>query len=319
METFLNKKINSIQGPDFLIVGLNKSGSYWLAAMLDVHPEINCFPTLPGGKSGVGEPHFFDVLGSIDEDGGTKFIKSFTETRNGYFSDLVPYFNEVSREELIKMFRDRYSQWCDLFRKKRLVGEKTQEYIFYLDLIDFCYPEIKKICIIRDIKDRLVSFHFNEIRKGRKEYSEEISDDFVAMFIQRAFKEYEILSSYSGNIYCYTYESLKIRSKEVLTGILNYLDVEVSDKILEKMIEAGSFERLSALDQLSEKEAIRKGDIKSTEFSRKPGEELWNSQYRKGIVGDWKNHLTKKQANRVDLILQQLRDAVFKKYNIVEL
>lgn len=305
-------------GPDFLVVGMNKSGSYWLAAMLDAHPEINCFPTLPGGKSGVGEPHFFDVLGSIDEDGGVKFVKSFTETRDGYFADLVPYLEKVSKKELYNIFRDRYSQWCDTFRKKRLVGEKTQEYIFYLDLIDYCYPVIKKICIIRDIKDRLVSFHFNEIRKGRKEYSEEISDDFVDLFIQRALKEYNILFSYGGNMYCYTYESLKVNPKEVLAGVLNYLGAEVSDEILEKMINAGSFEKLSALDELYGKGTSSIDDPESAGLGRKPGEELWNSQYRKGIVGDWKNHLTKQQARRVDLTLQSIKDAIFGKYNLYE-
>ncbi|MFY9493269.1 MAG: sulfotransferase domain-containing protein [Minisyncoccia bacterium] len=306
-----------IRGPDFLVVGMNKSGSYWLAAMLDAHPEINCFPTLPGGKSGVGEPHFFDVLGSIDEDNGVKFVKSFTKTRNGYFADLVPYFNKISRNELYNMFRDRYSQWCDSFRKKRLVGEKTQEYIFYLDLIDYCYPVMKKICIVRDIKDRVVSFHFNEARKGRQDLTDNISDDFVDAFIKRANKEYSILNDYKGNMYCYTYESMKTEPQKMLVGILEYLEVEVSEDISKNMVEAGSFERLSALDKLSEKKINSDATgVETSNFSRKPGEELWNSQYRKGIVGDWRNHLTQVQADRMDLSVKEIKDRVFKKYNL---
>ena len=286
-----NKK-NKIPPPDFLVVGMNKSGSYWLAAMLDAHPEINCFPNLPGGKSGVGEPHVFDVLGSIDEDGGQKFARSFTETRDGYFADLVPYLNKVSRNELYDMFRERYSSWCDKFRKKRLVGEKTQEYIFYLDIIDYFYPTIKKICIIRDPKDRLVSFHFNEIRKGRQEYSTTIADDFIEGFLSRVKKEYSVLLNYSGEMYCYTYESMKEKSWETITGVLNYLGAKVSDIILKIMVEAGSFERLSALDKFYDENKQGKiMDIKNI-LGRKPGEEQWTSQYRKGIVGDWKNYLT---------------------------
>ena len=35
--------------PDFLIVGLQKCGTYWLTALLDSHPEISSLPPLPGG------------------------------------------------------------------------------------------------------------------------------------------------------------------------------------------------------------------------------------------------------------------------------
>ena len=93
--------------------------------MLDSHPEINCFPSLPGGKSGVGEGHIFDVLATIDQDVGKQFIKSFTETRDGFFADLAPYLNKVSRNELYDLIRKRYTEWCNSYRKKRLVGEKT--------------------------------------------------------------------------------------------------------------------------------------------------------------------------------------------------
>jgi len=302
MEFFLNKI--KYKDPDFLVVGLNKSGSYWLAAMLDAHPEINCFPTLPGGKSGVGEPHIFDVLGSIDEDGGAQFRKSFTETRDGYFADLVPYLDKVSRNELYDMFRERYSQWCDLFRKKRLVGEKTQEYIFYLDIIDYFYPEIKKICIIRDSKDRLVAFYFNQVRKGREAASKKIPDEFITSFVERVKKEYKILLDYPKEIYCYTYESMIQDSKNALTGVLKFLGAVVSEKILAEMIRAGSFEKLTALD------------AGSSDSSRKPGEELSTSHYRKGVAGDWKNYLDDQQAELVNSKLGELEKKMFKKYNL---
>ena len=139
------------KNPDFFVVGLQKSGSYWVTALLNAHPEIRCFPDLYGGQTGVGEGRIFDMLASIDEDNGVAFKNSFLNYHNGFYADLVPLLNKISRKDLYIKFRDRYREWCNMHRNgKRLVGDKTTEYIFHLDMIDDFYPGVKKICIIRD-------------------------------------------------------------------------------------------------------------------------------------------------------------------------
>ena len=68
------------------------------------------------------------------------------------------------------------------------------------------------------------------------------------------------------------------------------------------MINNASFQKLNAID--------------SGTIGRARGEESTKSHYRKGIIGDWKNHLTIEQAKLVDNMLINLRTKVFNKYNL---
>lgn len=79
-----------IREPDFLVVGLQKCGTFWVTALLDAHPEISCIPSFFGGRDGVKEVHLFDTLASIDEDGGERFRRVFGHKHEGFFADLVP-------------------------------------------------------------------------------------------------------------------------------------------------------------------------------------------------------------------------------------
>lgn len=281
-----------------------------MTALLNAHPEISAFPFLPfhnePGKNKIGEMHLFDTLASLEPGNEDKFTRPFDDFLTKYnkiFADLVPYEKSVPRQELYRMFIERYSQYCNQMRgSKKLVGESTPAYVFYLDFIDSFYPGVKKICIIRDPKDRVVSWHFNQLRKGRKTEMT-ISAPFALDYCQtRIMKEYKSLLNYSGNIYCITYERLSSHSREVIEGLLKYLEVEFDDGIISHMIEDGSFKKLDARD--------------SGGLGRERGEESLTSHYRKGIVGDWKNYFTKEQAEMVDNLLFDLQQKVFKKFNL---
>ena len=291
--------------PDFLVIGMQKSGTYWVTALLDAHPEINCFPAMYGGQSNSEEVHLFDDLASIDQDNGKKFKDIFNRRHNGFFSDLTPYLNKVNRNELYDLFRKRYNQFCNLQRKKRLVGEKTAEYVLHLGIVDYFYPKIKKLCIIRDPKDRIVSFHFHQLRK-RKKFEEQISDEYVKDYCKnRIKKEYETLLAYKGSVNCFTYEALSKEPDRIINGVLDYLGVASNKEIVESMITEGSFKSLTKKNKLI-KDKIRN-----------QGEEFRKSHYRKGVVGDWINHLNKKQVDITNSILSDLEQKVFEKYNLI--
>ena len=294
--------------PDFIVIGLQRSGSSWVTAFLSGHPEIICIPTLYGEQTGVGEGHIFDNLAKIDEDGGKSCLHSFTHYHDDFFAPLVPLIiNKVSKKELYDAFRERYNLWCDVQRKKtgkRLVGEKTTEYVFYLDLIDEFYPGIKKLCILRDPRDRIVSFHFHKLRRNQKKENK-ITDAYTKNYCQTRIKpEYEKLLAYSGNIHCFTYEQMTSDPKTTLRNILNYLEAKTSNEIIEAMIKEGSFESVTERDQIAK------------DGKRKRGQESLKSHYRKGIVEDWKNHLTKEQVAIIKQELSSLQKKVCKKYNL---
>lgn len=335
------------RGPDFLIVGLQKSGSQWVTAILDAHPEINCFPSLAGQKSGVGQGHFFDILGSVDEDGGERFRSSFSKKHYGYFADLVPLLGTVSREELHRRFRERYNSWCDLQRTKRLVGEKTVEYVFHLDLIERLYPGIKKFCILRDPRDRVVSYHFHQLRKKQKPEGL-ITDEFVDRYIERVRREYESILRHSGSLYCFTYESLAANQIETVAGILGYISVAASDRIIGDIVGAGGFARSVALDRFfgSEVRRFRQfvyvffrflGRMRAHAIAARLARRFFlikcrwfdafvfyrarsqngpASHYRKGVAGDWRNHLAEPQSARIVSALASLHKKLAEKYRI---
>ena len=301
------------QGPNFLVVGLQRSGTHWVAALLNAHPEISCFPTDYFDKGFgvynrkiVGEVYLFNTLASLEpgtEDRHTRPLEEYLTKHNLLFADLVPYKDKVPKAELYGMFIERYNQICEDHRKgKKLVGESTSDYVFHLNFIDSFYPNIKKLCIIRDPKDKIVSRHFNMLRKGRKA-EVDISDEFIIEYCKTVIqKEYGSLLAYDGTIHCFTYEQLTSQPQLVLKGILEYFDLTTDKKIIEQMIAAGDFKKMSSNDDGT--------------GGRERGQELLGSVYRKGIVGDWVNHLTQHQAELIDGLIGDVREKVFSKYNL---
>jgi len=299
-------------GPEFLIVGCQRSGTSWVAALLNNHPEVACFPAIAFRKESgeysndFGEIHLFNTLASLEpgnEDKPVRPISNYLTTHHKYFADLVLYEGKVSKKELYDKFIQRYNELCDSKRgTKKLVGESTPAYIFHLDFIDSFYPGIKKLCIMRDPKDKIISWHYNNIRKGRKAEMT-ISDEFILDYCQkRITKEYGSLLAYKGKVHCFTYERLTNNAKEVISGILKYLEVRIDEELIGDMINNASFQKLTAID--------------SGAVGRARGEESIKSHYRKGIIGDWNNHLTVEQAKLVDNMCINLRTKVFNKYKL---
>lgn len=304
-----------LKGPNFLVVGLERSGTHWVASLLNAHPEVACIPlaALYGWqekyqKEFFGEIHLFNTLASLELGNEEKFVRpldSYLTTHNKYFADLVVCRDQLPKEKLYALFIERYNQLCEMHRQsKKIVGESTPAYIFHLDFIDHFYPQIKKVCIIRDPKDRVVSWHFNQIKKQRK-IDTKITNEFIRDYCEKRIKkEYENMLNYSGKIFCFTYESLSdgVRTPHVVANLLDYLAVDSNYHIIKKMIEEADFKKVSTQDN----DAV----------ARERGQELLTSHYRKGMVGDWQNYLTIEQAKIIDEIIGNLQNQVFAMYEI---
>jgi len=280
--------------PDFLVIGMQKSGTHWITAILNQHSQIRCFPSLPQRVGGDGSPpaRLFHVLARLDNDYAS-FRRSMRRVLKHEFADLVPEEEpdtEAGRRELRLALRDRFSAYCDAQRKlhgKPFVGEKTAETIHQMALVDELFPQIKKVCILRDPRDRLVSYHNQQILKGRRDerpITEDDVDDYLERYLRR---DYGGLLEVGEPFFLLSYEQLHEDPVPVVERLVGFIGAAPGQA--EAMAEAASFERLSG---------------------RQPAVEDRSSYYRKGVVGDWHEKLEPHVAQRIVDGLEDLTRAV---------
>lgn len=294
--------------PNFLVIGLERSGTHWVAALLNAHPQIACFPSQYWyeelGKNKIGSVHFFDTLAGLE--GKSQFTRDFNDFSYKYnevFKDLVPLKETLPKEELYEKFVEKYSEYCKTLKgDKEIVGESSTGYVFVLPFIDKLYPGIKKICTIRDPKDRIVSWHFNQVRKGRKKEGKEITEAFAMEYLtNKIIPEYEKLMAYTGEILCVSYEALHNSPQKEIEKILVHLGFSPALLEMQTMIQEASFERQTKQEG---------------ETERRKGEEDYMSGLRKGIAGDWNNYINKELALKIDETIRPYTNKLFDKYDI---
>jgi LmbE family N-acetylglucosaminyl deacetylase len=260
--------------PDFLVIGLQKSGTYWLTALLDAHHDIRCFPSRPGHEDGTGEAHLFDILALMDAD-FPKFSKLLTKKLGGHFAPLVPKHapaTEAARRKLMLQLRDRFNEYCvaqRLSSGKRLVGEKTTETVLHPRLVGQLYPGIRKVCILRDPRDRAVSFFFHQQRKSRIARDAVMTANAARDYVARVRRDYSGLLDMPGPLHVLTYEHLSAAPRAEVERLLRFLGVDAAPEVVELMVTEASFQALAG---------------------RNPGEENAGSHYRQGMPGNWSEH-----------------------------
>jgi LmbE family N-acetylglucosaminyl deacetylase len=288
------------RGPAFFVVGMQKSGSYWVTALLNGHPEIRCFPSRPKGRDGAPEAHFFDVLARLDED-FEAFRSSMRKKLGGAFADLVPDTppaTRTERDDLVDRLRTRFNEYCSrqgVNAGKRLVGEKTTETVHYPDLVRSLYPGVRKVCILRDPRDRVVSFFFHQQRKRQLGANALLSDDYVRRYVERVQRDYRGLLEMEGPLFVVTYEQLSADPEQYVRRLLEFLGVDASDRVVSSLIRAASFEALSG---------------------RAPGTSDPTSHFRQGTPGAWSDHLPAAMADFMTTALDSLTRQVEDRFGL---
>lgn len=276
--------------PDFFIIGLQKSGTYWLTALLDAHPEIRCFPSRPGRRDGAGEAHFFDLLARMDRD-YVRFRKSLGAKLGKQVIAALPEEPPESpdaRATVVSLLREQFNAYCQdqrVLARKYFVGEKTTETVFHPDLVEQLYPGVRKICVLRDPRDRIVSFFFHQKRKGRLPEDATITDAFVLEYVARVRRDYEGLLQMAAPLHVLTYEALTADTPGEVTRLLTFLGVDTDPAVVKRVVAAASFEVLSG---------------------REPGNEVVASHFRNGRPGNHEKYLSPANASRVVAMLEDL-------------
>lgn len=157
----------------------------------------------------------------------------------------------------------------------------------------------KIIHVIRNPKDIAVSLYHHLVDFGLSNISFSQFMETMFMIPSPAFsmgswydyvKEFEQAAENDkhGAILTMFYESMKKNPIDETKRLAKFLNVEASDKLIEDIVEKCSFGNLKNADNTIKDQSILKKiiDLPSVDGQAKP------NIYRKGIIGDWKNHFT---------------------------
>lgn len=269
----LNDQIKKVLDKDIFFIGsVAKSGSTWVQHILNGHPEISCH----------GESHFPVLLLFLNQlaNSYNKHVhvanqKILQENRISRLNpDDLRYLLTASIALILGKMPDASHFKC--------IGEKTPENLRIMEEIALMIPNAKFINIIRDGRDATVSGWIQENRK----YPDKnlLLEDYVkgnAEIWAAAIRfARELGKKYPERYHEVRYEDLKSEPDTAIKRLVQFLNVDYSEKSVALCRQNGSFEKLSG--------------------GRAPGEEERSSHFRKGITGDWKNHFNN---NCIDIFM----------------
>ena len=254
-------------------------------------------------KQAINSIENFTCLGSnqfFDHSPGHKGMSTLHYHLTEMNNEETPF--NINRNTYIELFQNIYkSRINDLSNDSTLFfGEKSTAQ--NLNLIKGIFPESKKIVLLRDMRDIVVSFafHFDRRYKYRlKNWTRErskfdengyIKNDFIDREISKIKSYYEHLlqNTNMDNVIFIKYEDLNSNDGiKYFYKIINFIsngktkDLEVS---INKSWEDHTFEKLSQ--------------------GRQKGEKDTKSFFRSGKSGDYINHLTEYQIDYINKELE---------------
>ena len=262
----INRRLEEIYSRNiFFVVGVPKSGTTWLQSLLDAHVEITC----------SGEENFSKLLSNF-EHVVNDYNKAMAANNQKLGANGHMLFTQENLEHLIvtatgQLF-DNYNGGSDI----KCIGSKSPVMIETVRAYAHMIPGAKFIHIIRDGRDVCVSawirnLLWNEEGTRKRWPSFEIFVESTGLnwagYINKARS---VKIDFPDRYQEIHYERLHSDPESTIKGILEFLGVDASKPMIDLCIETASFEKLSR--------------------GRKRGQEDNESFYRKGIIGDWKNH-----------------------------
>jgi LPS sulfotransferase NodH len=267
--------LDSVRRLDKLfIIGCGRSGTTWLMNALNGHDEIVV----------CGEGRFFHRLEPFLIEAFAGFNKSQPNPDNTHAATLL---RETDVWLILRtMIDSQFARYISVNRPKpglKIVGDKTPIHTLAMAKIMGMYPEAKFIHIIRDPRDMATSqwvrFARNNDSRGVEAYTEEqITRTWVTHVEAARRGGVQLGNARYAEV---RYEDLMENEQAEVSRLLRFLGVDASAEQISKCVEAGSFKKHTG--------------------GRKRGEEVAGAFYRKGVVGDWVNHLP------ADVVLRSCR------------
>lgn len=289
---------NPEHAPGPLIFGAaRRSGTTWLSGLLNIHPELEC----------RNEGWLFNDFGAsfpdwIDE----RKVRTWAagdESKGTWLRDMNvdECLHVLRRGAWLALMREaiRREGWKD-WSRLRWVGDKTTSfYCTQIDRVHATFPDARFIHMIRDGRDVVVSDIFLLIREidervvpapvraqaleaaeyhvhGRGRPVPLLQPDVLRYLttewvrtVGGGLRAQELFGPQYREV---RYEQLVANTHEEATDVYRWLDVDASEDLVQWAVRECRFEKHSG--------------------GRKPGEPDNTAEFRKGIVGDWRNYFT---------------------------
>jgi hypothetical protein len=256
----------------FFVGGSPKSGTTWLQLLLNAHPSVSC------SGEGYFPIHLWkslaQALGQYDR---------VIETNNKLLFTEVEEYQRLTKNDVFYIFATciavvlvRQSK----HKRVRAIGDKTPANSRYFAGLASLFPTAKFIQIVRDGRDCAVSGWFHNLRNPdwvplNRGSLEAYVSNFAVHWADDLAKAQEFADAHPDRIRRIRYEDLARDTEGTLAGLFAFLGVEVDASVLAHCRTEASFAKRSG--------------------GRNPGEEDRQSFFRKGVAGDWRNHLSEEQ------------------------
>lgn len=293
------KSVQPPRSAGLLFFGANRrSGTTWLHAMLNTHPEIVMrnegwfLNDLGCSAEQWLDEAAFRVWAELGSSKGTWLAGTDTETAVTMVQRAM--VDAIMRHSAMK------DTWKDMSQLKWIGDKTTTHYTAKVDTLHRLFPEARFLCMVRDGRDVVVSDHFmrlrdkdfnaypgtgpEEARRAFAKYYEGsgpdcpfFSQDTLGMLLDNWVRSIKgglrARELYGAGCYQIKYEEL-VEDPKRLGGLLQFLGVKSDPGTVDWIVDTCRFERFAE--------------------GRKRGEADPNSEYRKGIIGDWRNYFTER-------------------------
>lgn len=274
------------------IVGPPKTGTSWVTSTLHAHPNAIA----------RGEGHLPTRLIPALQQALQAYAQAQIGTKRASDKPPAPWLTPdgsdllmLARQACDRMLM-RYIATVKPGEKERLVAllDKTPDNARHMDLLATLYPWAKFICVTRDVRDAAVSSWFHRSLLGEtgpfadiNQFAPAFARDVWAPMMWLARRSAQRLGP--SRYMEVAYEEYKARPETAVERMLRFLGLGAEAEQVRACVSTADFRR---------------------QGGREPGEER-ASFYRKGIVGDWRNHLSEQAAAETMRVAEEILGRVF--------